>query len=212
MTEPQMEATNPAPTAAPGDRWAGGVSPFGMTWQKFMMWWFIVGDALLFAGFLASYGFSRLGTASWPDRAAIFNLTFLTVMTFTLISSSATMASAVAAARAGDRQRLMRFLFLTVLGGVAFLAMQGFEWAHFIGDGWRPGHGPDGAVSTLPGYFFLITGFHGTHVLLGVVILSITLFRSMGDRFTADGVELAGLYWHFVDLVWVFIFGCFYLI
>jgi len=182
-----------------------------MSWQKFMMWWFIVTDALLFAGFLASYGFSRLGT-SWPNRHEVFSIPYLTVMTFVLISSSATMACAVAAARAGDQRGVARFTGLTALGGLAFLAMQAIEWAMFIGHGWRPGHGPEGQVTTFGGYFFMITGFHGTHVLIGIVILLTVLLRARKGRFTANGVEVAGLYWHFVDLVWVFIFGCFYLI
>ena len=83
-------------------RWTSGLSPFGMSWQKFMMWWFVVGDALLFAGFLASYGFSRLGTDNWPDQAEVFSIPFITVMTFVLISSSATMACAVAAQEIGS--------------------------------------------------------------------------------------------------------------
>jgi len=192
-------------------RWEGGISPFGMTWQKFMMWWFIVGDALLFAGFLASYGFSRLGSTNWPDRELFFSITFLTVMTFILISSSATMACAVAAAKAGDQRRLSRYLFLTMLGGIAFMGMQGFEWAHFILDGGRLYSNP-GGDPRFGAYFFMITGFHGTHVLIGIVLLALCTLGSMDNKYTANGIEIAGLYWHFVDLVWVFIFGCFYLI
>ena len=192
-------------------RWSSGLSPFGMSWQKFMMWWFIVTDALLFAGFLGSYGFSRLGSANWPDADKVFSLPFLTVMTFVLISSSATMASAVAAAREGDQARLNRYLFLTILGGILFVGMQVIEWGTFIAGGGRLDHNPWGARN-FGAYFFMITGFHGTHVLIGVGVLSYVLYRSLGGRSSAGGVEVAGLYWHFVDLVWVFIFGCFYLL
>ncbi|MCK6461006.1 MAG: cytochrome c oxidase subunit 3 [Planctomycetes bacterium] len=192
-------------------RWTGGLSPFGMSWQKLMMWWFIVTDALLFAGFLGGYGFSRLGSANWPAPSKVFSMPFLTVMTFVLISSSATMACAVAAAKARDRAAVARFTALTLLGGVIFLSMQAWEWAHFIGDGGRPAGNPWGDAR-FGSYFFLVTGFHGTHVLLGVVILLIVALRARKDRYTDNGVEVAGLYWHFVDLVWVFIFGCFYLI
>lgn len=192
-------------------RWEGGFSPFGMSWQKLMMWMFIVTDALLFAGFLASYGFNRLGSSNWPDATKVFHIEFLTVMTFVLISSSATMAVAVTASKTGDRRRTMKYLLLTALGGAIFLGMQGIEWGQIISQG--------GSLSAnkwgdplFTGYFFMITGFHGTHVLLGVVILFITLFRTMDSKSTPNGVEVAGLYWHFVDLVWVFIFGCFYLI
>jgi cytochrome c oxidase subunit 3 len=188
-------------------RWSGGISPWGVSWQKAMMWFFIVGDALLFAGFLASYGFARLASESWPDRHAVFPMGFVTVMTFVLISSSATMASAVAAARGRDASRTRRFLLLTILGGALFLAMQAYEWAHFIGAGARMGSNPWGA-GQFSAYFFLITGFHGTHVLVGLIVLLTTTLR----RSPAASVELAGLYWHFVDLVWVFVFGFFYLV
>ena len=192
-------------------RWGGGSSPFGQSWQKLMMWMFIVTDALLFAGFLVSYAFARMGSGNWPDATKVFHIEFLTVMTFVLISSSATMAAAVTASRTGDRRKTMKFLLLTALGGAIFLGMQGIEWGQIIGAG--------GSLSAnkwgdplFTAYFFMITGFHGTHVLLGVVILFITLFRTMDSKSTPNGVEVAGLYWHFVDLVWVFIFGCFYLI
>lgn len=192
-------------------RWTSGLSPFGMSWQKFMMWWFIVTDALLFAGFLGGYGFSRLGSSNWPDPEKVFSLVFLTVMTFVLISSSATMACAVAAAKAGDRAAVARFTALTMVGGLVFLGMQAFEWGHLIAEGGRPWTNPWGD-KRFGSYFFLVTGFHGSHVAIGVVILLLTTLRARKGKFTANGVEVAGLYWHFVDLVWVFIFGFFYLI
>jgi cytochrome c oxidase subunit 3 len=197
--------------AAVTKRWDGGTSPFGVSWQKMMMWWFIVTDALLFAGFLGSYGFHRLGSTNWPHASEVFHLVLITVMTFVLISSSATMATAVAAARAGDRRTVQRFLGLTIVGGLIFLGMQALAWSGFLADGGRLHSNPWGDAG-FGAYFFMVTGFHGTHVLLGVVILLITLLRARSGKGTANGVEVAGLYWHFVDLVWVFIFGCFYLI
>ena len=191
--------------------WGGGVSPFGISWQKMMMWWFIVTDALLFAGFLASYGFTRLASDTWPDRRQVFHMNFITLMTFTLISSSATMATAVGAARRSDRKTTLRFLLLTILGGLAFLGMQAFEWTSLIREGARLDHNPWG-VPPFGAYFFTITGFHGTHVLIGVLVLIIVAAKLANERCSAEGVELAGLYWHFVDLVCVFVFGCFYLI
>ncbi len=191
--------------------WAGSASPFAVSWQKLMMWTFIVTDALLFAGLLASYGFVRLAGPSWPDRTLVFHLELIGMMTFILISSSATMASAVAAARRADRASSVRFLLLTILGGLIFLGMQSYEWTSLIGQGARLYANPWG-VPAFCAFFFLITGFHGSHVLTGVIILTITAFRSTKGRSSAEGVELAGLYWHFVDLVWVFIFTLFYLI
>lgn len=186
-------------------------TPFAMSWQKLMMWIFIVTDALLFAGFLAAYGFARLASPIWPDRSKVFDLHLIGLMTFVLISSSATMASAVAAAQKSDRRLTTRFLFLTVLGGLMFLGMQAYEWTNMIRGGATLFSNPWG-VPLFTSFFFLITGFHGTHVLTGLVILTVTAIRSARGRSTSGGVELAGLYWHFVDLVWVFIFTLFYLL
>lgn len=190
---------------------ANDASPFAANWQKVMMWVFIVTDALLFAGFLGGYGFVRLASPSWPDRGEVFNLRLIALMTFVLISSSATMASAVAAARRSDRRMLVRFLALTVLGGLCFLSLQAYEWTNLIREGATLHSNPWG-VPLFTSSFFLITGFHGSHVLTGLIILLITTLRSARGRSTSEGVEVAGLYWHFVDLVWVFIFTFFYLV
>jgi cytochrome c oxidase subunit 3 len=187
------------------------VSEGALGWRKLMMWVFIVTDGLLFAGFLASYGVARAATSSWPDPSEVFSLAFIAVMTFVLISSSATMASAVHAARLGDRSKAIRYLLLTVGGGIVFLGMQAWEWATLIHEGLGPASNPWGA-GLFGAYFFLITGFHGTHVLSGVVILALTALGCRAGRTRAEGVEVAGLYWHFVDLVWIFIFTLFYLI
>ncbi len=191
--------------------WNGGASPFGITWQKMMMWFFIVTDALLFGGFLTGYGFNRLAAESWPDRHQVFHFWFITLMTFILISSSATMGTAVEAAARKDFKQAMRFLALTIAGGLCFLGMQAFEWVTVIGEGARLNGNPWGTVG-FSSFFFLITGFHGTHVLIGLIVLAVVTLRGRAGRWSAEGVELAGLYWHFVDLVWVFVFGCFYLI
>ena len=185
---------------------------FETSWQKLMMWFFIVTDALLFSGYLASYMFSRLASESgWPVQAEAFNMNFITVMTFTLLTSSATMACAVKAAKLEDHVQAKRYLLFTVLIGAGFLALQAIEWSHFIGAGATLTENPWGAPA-FSAYFFMMTGFHGLHVLIGVVILLVTYLHTTPVRMDADKVEVAGLYWHFVDLVWVFIFGCFYLL
>ncbi len=191
--------------------WGGGVSPFAVNWNKLMMWVFIVSDGLLFAGFLGAYGFARLSSPTWPDRSKIFHLEFIALMTFILISSSATMATAVGAARQENRKLAIRCVLLTILGGLIFLGMQAYEWTNLIREGARLYSNPWG-VPHFSAYFFLITGFHGSHVLSGVIILAILAIRLLMGRSRAEGVELAGLYWHFVDLVWVFVFTLFYLI
>ena len=191
--------------------WGGGGSPFAVSWRKLMMWIFLVGDALLFAGFLASYGFARLASPLWPERSQMFHLEFIALMTFILISSSATMATAVGAAHRGDRKLVLRCVLLTIVGGVAFLGMQAYEWTSLIRAGASLHANPWG-VPHFSSYFFLITGFHGSHVLSGVIILGILAARLASGRAREESPELVGLYWHFVDLVWVFIFTLFYLI
>ncbi len=186
-------------------------SPFSVSWQKLMMWIFIVTDGLLFAGFLAAYGFSRLASPVWPDQSQVFHIGFISAMTFVLITSSATMASAVEAAQDRDRSKVIRFLILTILGGLIFLGMQVYEWTAIIHEGARLNFNPWG-VAQFGSYFFVITGFHGSHVLSGVIILAVVAARCRANKSRAEGVELAGLYWHFVDLVWVFVFTLFYLI
>jgi cytochrome c oxidase subunit 3 len=191
--------------------WQGGVSPFGVSWQKLMMWFFLVTDALLFAGFLAAYGFVRLANGTWPVRSHVFSMPFIGLMTFVLITSSATMATAVGAAHRRDLGLARKFVLFTALGGLFFLGCQAREWTGLIMEGARLTANPWG-VPAFAAFFFMITGFHGTHVLIGVVILSILAARLRAGRATEAGVELVGLYWHFVDLVWVFIFTFFYLI
>ena len=191
--------------------WGGGRSPFGTTWSKFMMWIFIVSDALTFAGFLIAYGFMRSLSPVWPEQTEVFNMVLITFMTFALISSSAVMAMAVGAARAGDPKLAVRFLAMTIVGGIIFLGCQAYEWTHFIGEGARLTTNPWG-VPQFSASFFLITGFHGFHVLSGVAILAIVAMRAAMGKYSADGVENAGLYWHFIDVVWVFVFAFFYLL
>ncbi len=186
-------------------------SPLASNWRKLMMWVFIISDGLIFAGFLTGYGFLRAAAPDWPNVGEIFNIYFVGFMTFVLITSSAFMGSAVAASRAGDRSKTKLFLLLTILGGLIFLGCQAYEWTHFIREGARLMSNPWGPP-TFSASFFFLTGFHGTHVLSGVIILFITLIRTTLGKSTADGVELTGLYWHFVDLVWVFIFTLFYLV
>jgi cytochrome c oxidase subunit 3 len=192
--------------------WGGGVSPFGASWQKTMMWIFIVTDGLLFSGLLSGYGFLRMASTSpWPDRTEVFHIWFIALMTFILITSSMFMGTAVTAARLGDRKRAMNNLLFTIFGGMCFLGCQAYEWTNLIREGARLTSNPWG-VPQFGASFFVLTGFHGSHVLSGLVILIITAIRWSSGKTPAQNVEMAGLYWHFVDLVWVFIFTLFYLL
>ena len=196
--------------------WGGGVSPFGATWQKTMMWIFIVTDGLLFSGLLCGYAFLRMASTSpWPERPAIFSIAFIAFMTFVLITSSATMGTAVTAAKLGDRKKTILNLAFTIVGGLVFLGCQAIEWSHVIHDGLTLTSGRFKDLVFAPQFgasFFILTGFHGSHVASGLTILIITLIRYLMGKTPAQGVEMAGLYWHFVDLVWVFIFTLFYLV
>ena len=192
--------------------WGGGAAPFGASWQKTMMWIFIVTDALLFSGLLCGYGFLRMASPMpWPKQSEVFHIWFIALMTFILITSSMFMGTAVTAARLGDRKKARLNLILTIVGGAAFLGCQAYEWTQLIHEGARLTSNPWGAPQ-FGQAFFLLTGFHGSHVLSGLVILLITLTRYSTGKTPAQGVEMAGLYWHFVDLVWVFIFTLFYLL
>ena len=191
--------------------WGGGKSPFGTSWRKFMMWIFIISDALTFMAFLVAYGFMRSISPMWPKQTEVFNMVLITFMTFVLISSSAVMAMAVGAARAANPKLAFRFLVLTIVGGFIFLGCQAFEWSHLIEEGARLTHNPWG-VPQFAASFFVITGFHGFHVLSGVTILAIVAIRAALGKYSADQIENAGLYWHFVDVVWVFVFAFYYLL
>ena len=279
--------------------WSGGKSPFNLEYGKLMMWYFLMSDAFTFGAFLISYGTIRFSQNFWPDPNVVFNafpgaghanlpLAFVSVMTFILILSSVTMVLAVHAGHNGDKKGVIKWLIWTIIGGLAFLGCQAWEWHHLItgehivladgklemigqtmrGNPWGQLVEDNNALSAalqntdkrtlvmlvsehdhsrslsqlakLPkeqligmvnvaelhirergpvafgGYFFGITGFHGFHVFSGVIINIVMLIMTQKNVFERRGhylmIEKAGLYWHFVDLVWVFVFLCFYLI
>ena len=203
--------------------WSSDQRAFRVSWSKAMMWIFLLSDTFIFGAFLAIYMAARVSTtAPWPDTGEVFALhvgdtkvplLLIAIMTVILISSSGTMALAVNFAYRRDRARTTLFLLLTALLGATFVGMQGFEWTKLILEGARPWTNPWGAPQF--GSFFVLTGFHGLHVSVGVIILLVVAVQAL--RGTLDRtqnyqrVEVAGLYWHFVDLVWVFIFAFFYL-
>jgi len=281
--------------------WTGGKSPFNLEYGKLMMWYFLMSDAFTFGAFLISYGTIRFSQNFWPDPNVVFNafpgaghanlpLAFVSVMTFILIISSVTMVLAVHAGHKGDKAGVIKWLAWTIVGGLAFLGCQAWEWHHLItaehatlidgkieiigqtmrGNPWGElAQGPELAAAlsnssretlvhlaheypqgganltyaalekmdsaqltgmidvanahirekgpvAFGGYFYGITGFHGFHVFSGVVINIVMLLMTQKNVFQNKGhylmIEKAGLYWHFVDLVWVFVFLCFYLI
>jgi cytochrome c oxidase subunit III len=282
--------------------WNGGRSPFNASYGKVMMWYFLMSDAFTFGAFLISYGTIRFSVNNWADPNHVFNsfplaghanlpLAFVSLMTFILIFSSVTMVLAVHEGHNMNRKGVEKYMILTIIGGLAFLSCQAWEWTHLLTgehlallhDGtlsvlpttvksnpWGEAvvhdamlaalqktphdqlaaiaatlhHGAEGAahhnvaalsnaelINTIQSanievaytgrpafgsYFFGITGFHGFHVFSGVVINVVMYIKTRMGHFDQRGhyemIEKAGLYWHFVDLVWVFVFLCFYLI
>jgi cytochrome c oxidase subunit 3 len=194
-------------------------------WGKAMMWIFLLSDTFIFSSFLVSYMTMRSSvTAPWPNTAEVFGLDvggvsvpllLIAIMTFVLISSSGTMAMAVNFGYRRNRKATAALMVATALFGVAFVSMQAFEWTKLIvSEGVRPWGNPMGAAQ-FGASFFMITGFHGLHVSVGVIMLLIVASKVLRGHYDKRGdysaVEIAGLYWHFVDLVWVFIFAFFYL-
>ncbi len=279
--------------------WNGGRSPFNASYGKVMMWYFLMSDAFTFGAFLISYATLRFSLNDWVDANHVFNafplfghqnlpLAFVSLMTFILIFSSVTMVLAVHEGHKMNRKGVEKYMILTILGGLAFLGCQAWEWTHLLTgehfvlaqngaiealnttvshNPW--GHQLHGDVvakamqNTSPeilramimehdhsatiaslknlstsdliskvdlnevyiaqvgppafgSYFFGITGFHGFHVFSGVIINIVMYLKTKLGHFDQRGhyemIEKAGLYWHFVDLVWVFVFLCFYLI
>lgn len=186
-------------------------SPFGIRSRKLVMWLFIVADAATFGALLVGYGYLRVGSPNWVRPFGSSTVINGVVMTAVLLTSSLTMLAAVAAAQEGRRATSIRWLGLTALLGTAFAALHLREWFKLFAEGWRPGTNPMGASPLVGGTFFSITGLHLLHVVLGVLaLLVIGVFYRRG-RLDAGHLETAGLYWHFVDLVWMFVFPLVYL-
>ena len=204
--------------------WSDEKQAFQVPWGKLMMWVFLVSDTFIFTCFLVGYMTVRITTTDpWPYPSEVFALTLfgqsiplilIAIMTFILITSSGTMALAVRYAHFHDKKKIALFMFITAAFGASFVGMQALEWTKLISEGVRPWTNPFGAPQ-FGSVFFLVTGFHGLHVSLGVIYLTIVATKVLkGDydkKNNYEIVEIAGLYWHFVDLVWVFIFAFFYL-
>jgi cytochrome c oxidase subunit III len=255
-------AHSSAVVTAPGkSEWDGGVSPMGVSYGKLMMWFFLLSDAFTFSGLLITYGLVRssnpayigdhsaftFSTEYWPVPEKVYEaipffhgleapLVFVGLMTFILIMSSVTMVLAVEAGHRMDRKAVEKWMLWTIVGGIAFLSCQAWEWTHFIVgtdtatiskvfiDGVESTKAITGAnlvenqygPPAFADFFFFITGFHGFHVFSGVLLNILIFYRTLTGYYDRRGhyemVEKVGLYWHFVDLVWVFVFTFFYLV
>ena len=184
------------------------------SWGKLGMWIFLAGDAVGFGTLLAGYGMMRATSGDWPSPYEVLGINLTAAMTFLLICSSVTMVKGLEWLGKGDKGRAKAYLFYTALGGAMFVSLQAYEWSHLIHRGLLINGNPWGA-SLFGTSFFLVTGFHGLHVTAGVIYL-LAMVRVVANRpqpaASYNAVEIAGLYWHFVDLVWIMVFTFMYLL
>src|SRR5436305_6464864 len=199
-------------TAAATSAWDGGASPYATNSKKFGMWLFIISDALTFSALLFAYTYSRVSNPDWPKPFDFTpSIIFSSVMTFCLLSSSLTMVMAVHAMNHGNRKSAGAWILATIGGGLACVVLHATEWIRLINVEHVTAFGNPWNVPLFGGTFFALTGLHMTHVIIGVIYLGIICQGIMRGKFKAEDVEVSGLYWHFVDLVWMFIFPLVYL-
>jgi len=207
-TEGAMESLQPA---VGQDVWSGGVSPYAVVPKKLGMWLFIVSDAITFSALIIAYSYVRVASPDWPRPFSFMpSIVNATVMTIILLTSSITVVMAVRASKMDWRGSTAKWLLATMLGGILFDVLHIREWLGLIGEGVRLSRNPWGAPM-FGASFFTLTGLHMTHVTIGVIYLGVIAWGFKKRKFTADDVEVSGLYWHFVDLVWMFLFPLIYL-
>jgi heme/copper-type cytochrome/quinol oxidase subunit 3 len=181
----------------------------GLDNRKLLMWLFLASECLFFGGLIAAYLLYRDQSIVGPHPSELFDIPFTSVSAFILLMSSVSMVLALAAIQRNDRRGMNIWLFTTAILGLTFLAGQAFEFTHFYHEGLTLDGNLFGTT------FYVLTGFHGAHVTIGVLILLSLLVASFQGRVRQQDslkVELAGLYWHFVDIVWIVIFTLVYLI
>jgi cytochrome c oxidase subunit 3 len=191
--------------------WNGGVSPYAVVPKKLGMWLFILSDAITFAALIIAYSYVRVASENWPRPFALWpSIVNATVMTVVLLTSSVTMVMAVRAAKLEMRRATAWWLVATLGGGILFDILHVHEWLGLIDEGVRLFKNPWGAPM-FGASFFTLTGLHMLHVTIGVVYLAVVAACIARGKLTSDDVEVSGLYWHFVDLVWMFLFPLIYL-
>jgi len=180
-------------------------SPYAIPSRKFTMWLFIISDAVTFGAFLMAYGYLRVGSPNWVRPFETGSLINVILMTVVLITSSLTMLGAVDASKLGDKRKAMRFLLATMFLGAMFALLHIREWFALFGRHITISSGLFGET------FFTITGLHLLHVISGLIALLVVAWKYSRGRLTPSHVETTGLYWHFVDLVWMFVVPMVYL-
>ena len=203
-----------------GSEWSGGTLPYRVGHRKLGMWLFIMSDSLTFGALLATYAYIRVSSENWPTPFPFSpSIVFSTVMTLVLLSSSLTMVFAVAASKQGRKSSARKWIMATMFFGATFVVLHLMEWQHLMDEGlmafelpaeWLKPEKWPGASPLFGATFFGITGLHMFHVTSGVLYLGVIAARI--KKFKPEDVEVSGLYWHFVDLVWMFVFPLIYLL
>ncbi|MFP3901463.1 MAG: heme-copper oxidase subunit III [Acidimicrobiia bacterium] len=181
----------------------------GLSNEKLGMWVFLGSDCLLFGGLISTYLLLRHRSVTGPGPTDVFDIPFTSVSSFVLLMSSLTMALAVAAIHRGEVRRSRTWLMTTALLGTVFISGQVYEFTAFVN------HGLGYTTNIFGSAFYTLTGFHGVHVSVGIIFLISLVVMSLRGNLGADRaetVEIFGLYWHFVDIVWILIFTVVYLI
>lgn len=204
-----------------GADWEGGVLPYRVGHRKLGMWLFIVSDSLTFSALLIGYAYLRASNV-WPTPFPFYpSIIFASVMTFCLLSSSLTMVMGVSASARRDFAAARKWIIATIIAGGAFIILHLIEWNHLIHEGLLPFSLPEAWVTRFSSpegvppsplfgaTFFTITGLHMFHVFTGLIYLAVVAARI--KKLKHEDVEISGLYWHFVDLVWMFVFPLIYL-
>jgi cytochrome c oxidase subunit 3/cytochrome o ubiquinol oxidase subunit 3 len=213
MTDVAVPATGAVePAHGHGDTHAGHETNLGVTNAKLGFWMFLASEALFFGAFLSTYFLYRGRDTAFlggPKPHELFDIPFTSATSFILLMSSLTMVLALAAIQRGDHRRFRIWILATALFGLTFIGGQVFEFTEFYREGLTL------KANLFGSSFFTLTGLHGAHVTVGIIWLLSLYARSMQGKLgaeQAEAVEIAGLYWHFVDIVWIFIFTAVYLV
>jgi cytochrome c oxidase subunit 3 len=185
-------------------------SPFAIPAKKLAMWLFIIADIMTFAACLVAYGFLRNATPNWPRPFQSSTIASVMVMTFILITSSLTMVLAVRAARAGDRAAGFRWTMITLAGGILFVLLHIREWFGMINQGVTLFKNPWG-TGLFGGAYYSVTGLELLHVIAALIAFVIVGLGYKSGRYTSDDIENCGLFWQFINIVWMFVVPLVYL-
>ncbi len=183
---------------------ATGRSASGMPTGRLAIWWVIASEIVIFGGLLMSYVMHRLAHGNWAEQAAHTNTWVGAFNTLVLLSSSLTAVLGHKAADAGDGKKAAKLLYLTALGALTFVCVKAAEWTFEIS------HGYTITSSTFWSFYYTAAGLHALHVIAGAIIMLIVAQAAKRNQHL-NRVELIGLYWHFVDLVWIFLFPLLYI-